>query len=183
MTVVTDMWLAPNLPGYEEVRSFYTPDGPETCLGSRHGRNGRDDGTSGRHDERHEPALQGGIEARGSSRASGCTDGRDGWRYERSRYGEDAEAKAQAQAQQQQQQAPPLHRRAMWQVTRATGAALGPDGQTGRIGRCGRRIRWIRPEEETTAAGRTSPSSRPKLRLQRRRRALPDAWARRLRER
>ena len=23
MTVVTDMWLAPNLPGYEEVRSFY----------------------------------------------------------------------------------------------------------------------------------------------------------------
>ena len=24
MTVVTDMWLAPNLPGYEEVRSFYS---------------------------------------------------------------------------------------------------------------------------------------------------------------
>lgn len=24
MNVVTDMWLAPNLPGYEEVRSFYT---------------------------------------------------------------------------------------------------------------------------------------------------------------
>ena len=23
MTVVTDMWLAPNMPGYEEVRSFY----------------------------------------------------------------------------------------------------------------------------------------------------------------
>ena len=33
MNVVTDMWLAPNLPGYEEVRNFYTENGAKKLAG------------------------------------------------------------------------------------------------------------------------------------------------------
>ena len=174
MTVVTDMWLAPNLPGYEEVRSFLHADGPETCMDARYGRHGRDDGTSGRNDERHERDVQRKIEARGSSRASGCSHGRAGRRYERSRYGEDARGRTSSKS-----------------AATAASATSSVGGRCGRQCRNRRRI-WAvwanwegwpeRPAALVDSAGRRSnssrknrnPNSRPKRRHRRHGAERPD---------
>ena len=65
MKVVTDMWLAPSLPGYDEVRNFYTKMAQKLAFAPGMGGMGGYDGPSGRHDEGHERDVQGGFEAGG----------------------------------------------------------------------------------------------------------------------
>ena len=128
MTVVTDMWLAPNLPGYEEVRNFYARMGKKLAwtpgMGGMGAMMGRQAGMmKGMSQLSQEASKLEGVPVLQIVRMSGMGGGMS-----------EADAakmqEAQAQAEQQQQQAPPPSANEA-AGSAASGAALGRMGKLG----------------------------------------------------
>ena len=131
MTVVTDMWLTPNLPGYEEVKNFYTRLGQKLSftpgmsgLGAMMGaKPGMAKGMSEMYKEASKidgvPVLQ--VIRMGGS-AAGMSE-KD--------MAQAQQAAAEAERAQQQQPPPPSAGDAAGQA--ASGAALGRMGKAGAI--------------------------------------------------
>ena len=134
MKVVTDMWLAPNLPGYEEVRDFYTKMAQKLAftpgMGGMAGMMGRQAGMMKGMSEMYKEASKlEGVPVLQVIRMAGTADGMS----------EADMAKAQQQmteterAQQQQQQTAPAPSVGDAAESAATGAALGKMGKVGGI--------------------------------------------------
>ena len=162
MKVVTDMWLAPNLPGYDEVRNFYTKMAQKLAfapgMGGMAGMMGRQAGMMKGMSEMYKEASKlEGVPVLQVIRMAGMADGMS----------EADMAKAQQQmteaerAQQQQQQQAPAPSAGDAAESAATGAALGRDGKSRGNCRRSRRFRWIRKEEEAAAGAATTGSGGP----------------------
>jgi hypothetical protein len=129
MTVVTDMWLAPDLPGYEEVRSFYTRMAQKLAwtpgMGGMGAMMGRQAGMMKGMSEMYKEAskLQ-GVPVLQVVRMGGMAGGMSEADMAKMQ-------EAQAQSQQQQQQAPPPPSAGDAAGSAATGAALGRMGKLG----------------------------------------------------
>jgi hypothetical protein len=133
MRVVTDMWLAPNLPGYEEVRNFYTKMAQKLAfapgVGGMAGMMGRQAGMMKGMSEMYKEASKlEGVPVLQVIRMAGTTDGMS----------EADMAKAQqqmteAERAQQQQQQTPVPSAGDAAESAASGAALGRMGKVGGI--------------------------------------------------
>ena len=131
MTVVTDMWLAPNLPGYEEVRSFYSRMAQKLALapgmGGMAGMMGRQAGMMKGMSEMYKEASKlEGVPVLQVVRMGGAMEGMSEADMARM-------AEAQRAQEQQQQQPPPSVGDAAGSAasSAATGAALGRMGKVG----------------------------------------------------
>jgi carbon monoxide dehydrogenase subunit G len=132
MTVVTDMWLAPNLPGYEEVRSFYSRMAQKLAwapgMGGMGAMMGRQAGMmKGMSQLYKEASKLEGVPVLQVVRMGGMAGGMSEADMAKMSEAE----RAQAQAQQQQQQAPPPPSAGDVAGSAATGAALGRMGKLG----------------------------------------------------
>jgi hypothetical protein len=128
MTVVTDMWLAPNLPGYEEVRSFYTRMAQKLAwapgMGGMGAMMGRQAGMMKGMSEMYKEASKlEGVPVLQVVRMGGMAGG-----MSEADMAKMQEAQAQSQ---QQQQAPPPPSAGDVAGNAATGAALGRMGKLG----------------------------------------------------
>jgi hypothetical protein len=129
MTVVTDMWLAPNLPGYEEVRSFYTRMAQKLAwapgMGGMGAMMGRQAGMMKGMSEMYKQASKlEGVPVLQVVRMGGMAGGMSEADMAKMQ-------EAQAQNQQQQQQAPPPPSAGDVAGNAASGAALGRMGKLG----------------------------------------------------
>jgi len=136
MTVVTDMWLAPNLPGYEEVRNFYMKMGQKLAIapgmGSMAGMMGRQAGMmKGMSQMYKEASKLEGVPVLQVVRMGGAMDGMSEADMAKAQQGMEEAQRAQ---QQQQQQAPPPsvgNTAESAATSAATGAALSRMGKVG----------------------------------------------------
>lgn len=167
MKVVTDMWLAPNLPGYEEVRNFYARMGQKLAfapgMGGMGGMMGRQAGMmKGMSEMYKETSKIEGVPVLQVVRMAGAADGMS----------EADMAKAQqgmAEAQRAQEQQPPPPSAGEVAGSAATGAALGRMGKVGGLagglggfGGFGRKKKQQEePQQQQQQAAQTPPPQTP----------------------
>lgn len=135
MNVWNDMWFAPNLPGYEEVKNFYVRMGQKLAwtpgMGAMAG--GQQAGMMrGMSQAMKEASKMDGVPVLQVMRMSGA--GASGLSPEDQAKMQAAQAEAQQQAAQQQAQQPPPPSAGSMAGQAATGAALGRMGRAGAIG-------------------------------------------------
>jgi carbon monoxide dehydrogenase subunit G len=131
MTVVTDMWLAPNLPGYDEVKDFYARMGKKLAwtpgMGGMGAMMGRQAGMmKGMSQLYQEASKLEGVPVLQIVRMSGMANG-----MSEADMAKMQEAQAQAQAEQQQNPPPPAPTAGEVAGNAASGAALGRMGKLG----------------------------------------------------
>lgn len=131
MTVATDMWLAPNLPGYDEVKDFYARMGKKLAwtpgMGGMGAMMGRQAGmTKGMSQLYQEASKLDGVPILQIVRMSGLANG-----MSEADMAKMQEAQAQAQAEQQQNPPPPAPTTGEVAGNAASGAALGRMGKLG----------------------------------------------------
>jgi hypothetical protein len=131
MTVVTDMWLAPNLPGYEEVKNFYARMAQKLAftpgMGGLGAMMGRQPGMAKGMSEMYKEASKiDGVPVLQVIRMGGSMQG-----MSEKDMAQAQQAAAEAERTQQQQGPPPSAGDVAGQA--ATGAALGRMGKVGGI--------------------------------------------------
>jgi len=166
MNLVTDMWLAPNLPGYEEVRNFYMKMGQKLAfapgMGGMAGMMGRQGGMmKGMSQLSKEASKLDGVPVLQVIRMTGTADGLS--EADMAKAQADAE---RAQAQQQAQAPPPSAGDVAGQA--ATGAALsrmgkvgGLAGGLGGLGGFGRKKKQSEEAPAQQQQAQTPPPSAP----------------------
>jgi hypothetical protein len=131
MTVVTDMWLAPKLPGYDEVQNFYARMGQKLAftpgMGGLGGMMGRQPGMAKGMSEMYKEASKiDGVPVLQIVRMGGTAQGMS---EKDMAEAQQAMAEAERAQAQQQQTPPPTAGDVAGQA--ATGAALGRMGKVG----------------------------------------------------
>jgi hypothetical protein len=148
MTIVTDMWLAPSVPGYEEVRSFYARMAQKLAwapgMGGMGAMMGRQAGMmKGMAEISKEASKLDGVPILQVIRMGGATEGMSGADLAQA---QQASADAQAGQQQQQQPAPSVGEAA---GSAAAGSAVGRMGKIGGLaGGLGGFGRKKKPQQE-----------------------------------
>jgi hypothetical protein len=166
MKVVTDMWLAPSLPGYEEVRNFYTRMAQKLAfapgMGGMAGMMGRQGMMKGMSEMYKEASKLDGVPVLQVVRMAGAAEGMNEADMAKAQH-QMAEAE-RAQQQQQQQAPPPSVSEAAGSA--ATGAALGRMGKVGGIagglggfGGFGRKKKQQQEEQQPAPAQSAPPAA------------------------